>query len=409
MREILYTRANIFLTGAGGVGKTFLVNSAVNELRNKDLDVAVTAITGIAAKHLFGKTLHSWSCIGVSTDIDYILNTKQWRYVGRKRLAATDVLIIDEISMLGDETFHLVDDLLKIAKNNLQPFGGCRLIVVGDFFQLPPIRDRYCFEGNSWKEFNFTILNLYENYRANDEDWINVLKHLRVGNVNQDVKDMFSRRITKPETDDITRLVCLNREADVINKKKLAEINNPTRIFKYEVKDLSRIIKPPDIVNFFKNSVVKESIPLKIGAYVMIVVNDKGGSYVNGTCGEIIDMDSKWIHIRTDEGYLIKVLAQHPFLIRKKVKGKFKDANICCTPVIHGWAVNIHKAQGVTLKRARIDLSNGFADGQAYVAFSRIKSEDGVYLDSEPSLSCLQANRDVLQYTLDNIKEFRGE
>ena len=431
--EIMLNGNNCFLTGDAGTGKSFTINQLIADLVDRDINYMLCATTGIAAQIIGGSTIHSFTGIGVKYDyedqeeyFDRIVNNNYWKRTTRNMLKEIEVLIIDEISMLGKNTFEIVDLVMKHARKSTEPFGGVQLIVVGDFLQLPPIQDKYSFQSEVWEQCNFTILNLFKNYRATDSKWLTILNNIRKGNITEDVFNMFEDRCNAKLPDKhITRIVCTNREVDYINKKAIEAIKEPAFTYKYKTKDKYGILSKAKIKEFFARRLVKQYQELKKGSFVMILVNDtREYRYVNGTTGEIVFLDDAGVVVELDNGDQIEISAFHPFPVNKKIKNpnfgeldpktnqidtreKIEvEASILTLPIIPAYAMSVHKSQGKTLDRIRLDLSRGFTDSQAYVAFSRCKSMEGVYLDDLPHPRSLEINPTVMDFILSRLEEF---
>ena len=484
IEQMLGTR-NCFLTGAGGVGKGWCIGEVTREYNDIEIPYIQTASTGIAAQLINGKTVHSTFGLGsllpkhiycefeglydeyldkieedskATTNLDmfkYLETLSEAKdnlyikmidemtelvktYLGNKNyfwskivpfVKELGVIIIDEISMLGATTFTILDAVLRLANGKQRPFGGIKIIIVGDPFQLPPVNDEYFMMSPSYWAAKFLILNLTKNYRATNDDWNMMLKKIRIGRITDDIEDMFDRRSRKKAPNDITRIVSTNKEADNINQDRLNSILRKSVTFKYSYRDKYDILGgSKGVKDFFKNSIIKPSIDIKIDAYVMIVVNDtKSGKYVNGTTGKVVHIDENGIIVRTASGEDIEISGYHPFKIEKTIKnpnygemyinesGKevfddceiiLAEATISALPVIHAWAITVHKSQGQTLDSARIDLTKGFVDGQAYVALSRVRSEEGVFLDGFPTQKSLEVNDQVFDYVIYLLDSF---
>jgi hypothetical protein len=435
---------------------TWVINQVMRQLADEEIEYALTASTGIAAQLIGGQTIHSFAGLGIKDNVRDIVGSNYWRRKIGPMLKRLEVLIIDEVSMLGARTFELLDEVMQIACGNDKPFGGCRVIIVGDPFQLPPVNDDYFFISETYWNSKFRILNLTKNYRTTNDDWTNLLRKIRIGVIDDDVLEMFYRRSGRKAPHNCTRIVSTNFEADKINNGKLTTLSGRTHKFFYSVDDPHGILGPKGereykrtVNEFFKNRLIKSDLELKVGAWVMIVVNDNQEfQYVNGTTGEVIHIVKDSIVVETKKELLdesgqvvlgddkmpvmvadkqIEISAKHPFKVEKTIRnpkfgGTYKDetgrevfddrdtitaeAVIYTLPVILAWAITTHKSQGQTLDMARIDLRRGFTDGQAYVALSRVRSEEGVYLDGIPSDASLDVNQDVVDFVQFNIDEF---
>src|SRR3990167_5310162 len=249
---ILKTGLNIFLTGEPGSGKTHTINRYVAWLRERAVEPAVTASTGIAATHIGGMTIHSWSGIGIKREVsDYDIEMIQSREKTAKRILGTKVLIIDEISMLDAATLESVDKVLRtLRRRPLQPeepFGGLQVIFVGDFFQLPPVSKkeevRFAFESAVWKEANPVICYLSEQHRQEDGDFLDMLSAIRRGAFSAAHRTRLKSRVGILSKQTIaTRLYTHNENVDRINRESLGKIEGATKVFHMTTRGAQRLV-----------------------------------------------------------------------------------------------------------------------------------------------------------------------
>lgn len=416
---------NIFLTGAGGCGKTKIINDYIKYCADNNISYGLTASTGIAAQLLNGQTVHSFLGLGTGTKEVQEIVSKNWF---KKRiepiLQDIDLLIVDEVSMIGSSLFDKKSQILKYCLDFVKPFGGLRIILVGDFFQLAPVQDEYCFKSEAWKEGEFMILNLFKNYRSISEKWTNILKKIRIGTIDSEVKEFLLSRFTFNPPEDCLKVVCMNYEADKINRYEYNKIRNTEEItYYYSVSDPDEILNEQDITNFFDSHVINQRISLKVGTRVMIKVNSRDQEYVNGSMGEVVYIDKDEVVVELDSDHSQVVIKKTAFVIEKKVPNPdfnkkkkkninntpefiVKSAKIICMPIIYGYALTSHNCQGITLDSAVIDLSKGFTDGQAYVALSRVKNPDKLYLTGFPSPESLSVSQDVIDFVMEHKDEF---
>ncbi|MDO5770425.1 MAG: AAA family ATPase, partial [Psychrobacter sp.] len=433
---ILKTGHNVFLTGSAGSGKTYTLNQYIHYLRARRVPVAVTASTGIAATHMNGITIHSWSGIGIKdelTDRD-LKNISGRRYV-TERIKETAVLIIDEISMLHAKQLDMVNQILKHVRNSEAAFGGLQVVVAGDFFQLPPIgargesnRDKFAFMSAAWLEAQFQICYLTEQHRqddsASDDISLNtILNQIRQQSVTFDAIDALQATHTQVVDASRTRLYTHNLNVNQINERELEQLPSKSVIFKASDFGDSKLVE-----TLKKNVRTSDELVLKVGAKVMFIKNNNELGVSNGTMGEVVGFET----VKTDGGALTKkgpdkALAQSSqsgsaesseaeLQDEKSSEAKSKIANPQAAQLVvvklndgrrvkaepeewmiedeHGevlasysqiplclaWAITIHKSQGMTLDAAEIDLSKTFELGQGYVALSRLKSLEGLQL-----------------------------
>lgn len=396
--KILKTGANVFLTGEPGSGKTYTINQYVQYLREHGIEPAITASTGIAATHIGGYTIHSWSGIGIKKNLskyDYEAITEKEYVV--KRITKTKVLIIDEVSMLDAQTLGSVDTVCRLIKGSSLPFGGLQVILVGDFFQLPPVnrqerpeysgetlwgeekaQTQFAFHSESWKELNPIICYITEQHRQEDDTLLSILSSIRsnsFGPKHASYAHIEERiGIIEDESNfDIPKLFSHNENVDYMNRLELGKIDASLKIFAMESKG------PAVLVESIKRGCLSpEKLELKIGAKVMFTKNNPAENYVNGTLGEVeeFDEDNGNPIIRTKNGRLVEAQkAEWAIEENNKIK-----ARIIQLPLRLAWAITIHKSQGMSMDAAVMDLSKVFEYGQGYVALSRVRSLSGIYL-----------------------------
>lgn len=371
---------SVFLTGAPGAGKTYVLNEFIRLARERGKNVAVTASTGIAATHIGGTTIHSWAGIGIQDTLsDYDITRLTSRSNLVKRYNATDVLVIDEISMLHGVRLDMVNLLAKRLRQNQAPFGGMQVILVGDLFQLPPIsRGKeladFAHLSDAWAELNPAICYLTEQHRVQQGDTLlDLLSAMRRGDLNELHEYALQERLQQtPETGvTVTRLYSHNLDVDSINKKHLDELTSEQKMYTMFVTGAQQ--KRETLV---KNILAPEKLVLKKGAEVMFVANNPSRQYVNGTRGTVIDFVGNTPVVVTSSGREIQV---EPHAWKLEEDGRV-HAEATQLPLRLAWAITIHKSQGMSLDAAEIDLSRSFAPGMGYVALSRVRSMDGVYL-----------------------------
>ena len=426
--DILQTGQNVFLTGSAGSGKTYTLNQYINYLRARRVPVAVTASTGIAATHMNGTTIHSWSGIGIKDE----LSERDLSNLARKqfladRLKDTAVLIIDEISMLHAKQLNLVNQVLKHVRKNDNAFGGIQVVVAGDFFQLPPIgsreesnRDKFAFMSEAWLDAEFHICYLSEQHRQVSAaaegglDLDDILNQIRRQDVSFEA--IAALEATYDQDVDIkrTRLYTHNLNVNKINDKELAELTGEMKRFD------ATSIGEDKLVDTLKKTVrTQDELILKVGAKVMFIKNNTELNVSNGTMGELIGFAAVKVDEETAKSDALIVMdnedkASADTVAKKKEKSKTKKyapvkmpvvrlnsgreviaepeewiiedeagevlASYSQVPLCLAWAITIHKSQGMTLDAAEIDLSRTFELGQGYVALSRLKSLAGLQL-----------------------------
>ena len=383
--KLLKAGENVFLTGSAGAGKTYTLNQYINYLKARKVPVAITASTGIAATHMNGMTIHTWSGIGIKdflSDAD-LKNMKERKYL-KEHLENAQVLIIDEISMLHAKQLNLVNQVLKYFKDSDDAFGGIQVIVAGDFFQLPPVgkndernRDKFCFMSEAWVEAKFRVCYLTEQHRQGDDYLNDILNAIRAQSIDHQHIQALEHTRHQDIGDTFTRLYTHNMDVDNINFKHLNEIETESKQFdavcdgnEKLIETLKSSVRAPEILN------------LKKHAKVMFVKNNFDMGYINGSLGEVIGFEED-----DDHGILpkVKLTDGTVLLVEPETWSVDNDAGKTIAsfqqiPLRLAWAITIHKSQGMTLEAAEINLSHTFEKGQGYVALSRLKSLSGLRL-----------------------------
>lgn len=393
--DILKLGHNVFLTGPAGSGKTYVLNQYIGYLRQNGIEVGITASTGIAATHMQGMTIHSWSGLGIKdklspAEIETLLDKP---YI-RKRFMNTRVLIIDEISMLHGYRLDLVDQVCKAFFQNLLPFGGLQVVLCGDFFQLPPVtrageRSGFAYTSSTWREMNLKVCYLDEQYRQQDKAFLTLLNEMRANKVSakslQKLQERQGAAIERLETP--TKLYTHNRDVDAINQHMLDAIPEQPHLFYMSAEGNETLV---DISK--KGCLAPEELSLKTGAMVMFVKNNFGKGYVNGTLGEVIDFtEAGYPLVKTLDGTKIEASPEN-WMIEEN--GQLL-ADLNQVPLRLAWAITVHKSQGMSLDAAELDLRHCFEPGMGYVALSRVRSLDGLSLAGLNAMA-LKVNDEVL-------------
>lgn len=377
---IMKTGVNVYLTGSAGSGKTYLLNKYIKYLNDNNINVAVTASTGIAATHMNGMTIHSWSGLGIKNiltenDLDQ-LEEKKYLW---KRYEKTKVLIIDEISMLSGSQLEMIERISRRFKRNDKPFGGIQIILSGDFFQLPPVfkdnNNKLIFEDNTWSLLNPAICYIEEQHRQEDDNLVEILNKIRNNNLEQRHYDSLEKRVGQKIDNELkrTKLYTHNINVDNINDIELSKIAQEE--IRFKMKESGSQI----LVEILKKScLANEELKLKIDSEVMFIKNNFEEGYVNGSRGKIIGFqnDSNNPIVKL---YNNKIINTKEELWVIEEDGKIK-ASISQIPLRLAWAITIHKSQGMSLDNAEIDLSNTFGYGMGYVALSRVRTLEGISL-----------------------------
>src|SRR3989344_2388098 len=391
-----------FLTGEPGSGKTHTINKYVGYLRAGGIEPAITASTGIAATHIGGVTIHSWSGIGIKTkfdkyDLDKIASSE---YIA-KRVRRAKVLILEEVSMLPSETLSMIDAICREIKQSSEPFGGLQIIFVGDFFQLPPIikkgaedgaqaalaeelsaprRDsgpsaRLSYDSPAWRRANPIVCYLTEQHRQDDGGFLATLSAIRQNAFDSNhLRHIKTRKIEySAAPDNAPKLFSHNADVDRVNDEILAKLPGKPQVFAMSSKGLGALAAA-----LKKGCLSPETLYLKVGAAVMFTKNSPKEGFVNGTLGEVKEFNKYRGNpvVKTRDGKLVEV---EPMDWAVEENGKVR-AKITQLPLRLAWAITVHKSQGMSLDEAVMDLTDVFEFGQGYVALSRVRRLSGLYL-----------------------------
>jgi ATP-dependent DNA helicase PIF1 len=404
---VMMNGANVFLTGAPGAGKTYVLNDFIQRAMRSGKRLAVTASTGIAASHIGGTTIHSWSGLGILDS----LSTDELRRLGAsdrliKRYNNVDILVIDEVSMLHGARLDMVNQLAKVLRGNDAPFGGLQVILVGDLFQLPPVsrgslETDFVHLSAAWAELNPAICYLTEQHRQSSNDrLLELLEAMRQGAFEAQHQEWLQDRVGQQPAEDVivTKLYSHNLDVDAINQRHLAALPGESRSFEMFAKG-----NKAKVEQLGKGLLAPPVLTLKVGAEVMFVANNFAEGFVNGSRGQVMDFDDGWPVVRLLRG---KELRVEPHSWSLTEDGRVR-AEISQLPLRLAWAITIHKSQGMSLDAAEIDLSKAFTPGMGYVALSRVRSLDGLYLQG---LNRMALNLHGGIYELDNLlREASGQ
>ena len=422
---------NVFITGPGGTGKSAIIREIYRDAKTKGKNIQVCALTGCASVLLQcnAKTIHSWAGIGQGTghveDIVKRVNDSRHR---KKKWTEVDILVVDEVSMMSRKLFELLDAVgRKTRKNSAVSFGGIQVLFSGDFFQLPPVGDldepetsQFCFESGDWREA-FPLQNqvtLKQIFRQADPVYANILNQLREGQLKRSSYDTLLTRLGKKFESDAavrpTKLFPKRHKVDQINQVEMAGLSGEAKMYKmkriYDIVNCANIncasincaagVTTRKTDAFFTKEekeyefgYLEKSVPstvevtLKVGAQVMCVVNmetniGQGGVFVrlcNGSQGVVVRFNEVGLPVVKFYGIEVEVIMDYHCWASEAIP----SIGVAQIPLILAWALTIHKAQGTTLELAEIDVGNDvFECGQTYVALSRVKSLEGLYLSS---------------------------
>ncbi len=419
---------NIFITGPGGSGKSALIRMIHQDASKQFKNINVTALTGCAAVLLNckAKTLHSWAGIGLGngTTEQLIIKIKKNKFA-KALWKGTDILVVDEVSMLSLKLFDILNSIGKAVRNNSRPFGGIQVIFSGDFFQLPPVGDkdepdtqRFCFESNDWNTVfhQDNQIQLKKIFRQTDEIYSTILNQIREGKIKRKSNDLLLEYVGRPFDPCLvaepTKLYPTKNKVEQINIMKMSTLQGEEKEFKIKyLKDIEitkndRIKRleftDKDIqmeLDFLAgNLMCEKEMKLKVGSQVMCIINVKSEQgdvlICNGSQGIIQEFCSFTGSPKVKYNNGVEMLMSRNVWPSDKIPG----IGVSQIPLILAWALTIHKSQGATMDAAEIDVGSGiFECGQTYVALSRVKSLDGLYLTSFDAQR-IRVNKKVKEY-----------
>lgn len=378
--EVLLSGSNALVTGPAGTGKTHLLKQFIKAARSEGKLVSVTATTGLAATHLSGATIHSWAGIGILDSLPN--NFAEHMAKGRRQIIEkTDVLIIDEISMLHDFRLDMIDEVCRLVRDSDKPFGGIQVVFSGDFFQLPPVNrgnsraGGFVVSGAAWQDLDLAICYLVDQHRQDDEVLLNILDALRSGDIRRHHAEQLLERVgvEPPEGQTVTELHTVNVDVDRINESRLDELDGDEIFYTQTTTGAANYVE-----NLQRSVLAPGTLRLKKGAFVMAVKNSQDRKYANGSLGVVSDFEpvTEYPIVEFFNGRTVSMVPD-TWELRD---GDRKRASISQIPLRLAWAITVHKSQGMTLDAARIDLRKAFVEGMGYVALSRVKSLDNLYL-----------------------------
>ena len=429
------TNRNIFLTGKAGTGKTTLLHKIINTCYK---NTVVVAPTGIAALNASGVTIHSMFQLPFASFLPTLSNPPivneflrfENRFSLRKHfqmhknkqqvIRNMELLIVDEVSMLRADVLDAMDYMLQFIRKDKRPFGGVQVLFIGDLLQLPPVvkqeewevlkhyyKGMYFFQSEVITQNPLLYVELETIYRQTDKLFISILNHLRENQLtSEDIKQLekyVQPDFPKKHLKDYITLTTHNAKADAMNQREMSKLTSP--LFSYEA----------DIVDDFPEYLypIEKVIQLKEGARVMFIKNDISGEHLffNGKMGTVVSLSEGEINVKLDGGRVINVERYEWENVRYKLNETTKDieeerlGSFTQYPLRLAWAITIHKSQGLTFEKAILDLASVFASGQAYVAFSRLRSLDGLVLLSSVSANGINNNGEVISYAENKASE----
>jgi ATP-dependent exoDNAse (exonuclease V) alpha subunit len=374
--DLLRSGENVFLTGGAGSGKSFLVRHFMKELDAKEMPIL--ASTGAAAVLLGGRTFHSFFGLGImegGADVTYARASKDARLMSRLR--KVEGVIIDEVSMIPGQALMIAEALSQKARESTLPWGGMRIISVGDFAQLPPVthsgpRD-WAFLNQVWEQSGFQTALLSHNQRVSDNLFLDVLSDVRHGLTTERVRDFLNEHLQDHDEDHPgTRLFPRKLQADSFNQTKLKELDEEEVVI-----DSIYFGSEKHIEILQKSAPVPMKLSLKLGCRVMFLQNDPQKRWVNGTRGVVTDIAVDKIVVKKEHGREVQV--EKTSFALQDAEGNV-TASVVQFPLTLAYATTIHKSQGATLDDLWCDLSHLWEPGHAYVALSRLREASGLHL-----------------------------
>jgi len=401
--RIEHTKSHLFVTGKAGTGKSVLLQYFKNNSKKK---VIVCAPTGVSALNVGGQTIHSLFKIPPT-----FVESNSLSVYGKTALLLKniDTLVIDEVSMVRADLMDAIDHIMKLARGNNEPFGGAQVVMFGDLYQLPPVvnsselhkyfshyHDGYFFfNANIWKHALLNIFELNHIFRQKDENFKNILNSIRVGNISNELLETLNKRVENyPIDNNVITLTTTNKIAADINQVKLDSLEG--KLFQYKAKisgDLSQSAFPTDDILSFKK-----------GAQVIMLKNDKDKRWVNGSLGIIDSLSKDHIKVKINGfKYTVPLETWNKITYLYNIETEKIEEDIVSSfaqyPLRLAWAITIHKSQGQTYDAVAIDLGNGsFAHGQTYVALSRCKSLDKLYLKRKVKAEDIIVDQDIINF-----------
>jgi ATP-dependent DNA helicase PIF1 len=382
---------NVFLTGVAGSGKSFLIQHFLKGKNPKSNPIV--ASTGAAAVLVHGVTFHSFFSLGImegglEKTIERALKDKRLK----KRLRATNVLVIDEISMISGKALQAAENISRLVREKQIPWGGVKVIAVGDFGQLPPVNSYgnekdWAFLSEAWRKSSFRVAFLQTVMRSKDLEFLEVLNLIRDGYVTDKVTRFLNLRVKDlGEKFDGTLLFPHRQSVEEYNLKELEGLSGKTYSFKTEYNGSQKYLE-----QIKKTAPIPEILKLKLNALVMLRKNDPNKEYVNGSLGHLKSVESNRLTISLLNGNCVSLEPESFSCLNAEGEEVAAATNF---PVNLAWASTIHKSQGMTLDVAAMDLSRVFEAGQAYVALSRVRSSEGLFLKAW-NPSAIRASKEV--------------
>jgi ATP-dependent DNA helicase PIF1 len=402
IKTIFENESNVYISGVGGTGKSFLMRQLYDEAVKRGINCVLTSTTGISSMNIGGCTIHSWSGIVLPTKlpkdpeeyISKIVTRIKFRRYLYKKWTNLKLLFLDEVSLLGADYLDVLDCVSRRIRGIDLPLGGIQIVASGDFCQLPAINSAFCFESPTWNEIRFKNYILTKAYRFDTQEWSDILQRVRIGKLNNKDINTLKKCINKKNTSDIlpTVIYALRKDVDDINEISLD--NLPGESVEYFSDDiLGQEDKYSESIQIIRQCTEEQSkvldsqlnckrnLKLKVGAQVMLICNlDISMGLCNGSRGVVIKLKEDCVIVKFKgrefefeqeiKPFDFKIEHQNEILVRRII------------PLILGYSSTVHKLQGSSIDSGLISINDSiFSPAMAYVALSRVRSLDGLYLE----------------------------
>jgi ATP-dependent exoDNAse (exonuclease V) alpha subunit len=394
---------NVFLTGPGGTGKSYTLDYIYGGIQKDGGCVRVCASTGVAALNVGGCTVHSLLGTGIANRVkEARKRAASAETVERAywRLAGVDVIVVDEVSMLSGDYVDMMDWWLRRVLDSSDLFGGKQVVFVGDFLQLPPVEKdvvfdrRFAFQADAWQAAKVETVELVRSYRQSDQRMVDALNRVRYGEFDAGVEEVFGPCVGR-QLEDPTRLCATNAEARNVNLRSLLRL--PGREHHYRAAVDGRGKHADENAKRITQWVIAEEfLQLKVGAPVIMLVNDRDAGYVNGSRATVVECGASCIKVRLERDDWELEVGRHTWELEDgngRVLATFRQF-----PMKLAWAMTVHKSQGMSLDRVAFDPRGTFERGQAYVALSRARSLEGLSLASPLEPRLVFAHPEIVEF-----------
>ncbi len=403
--EEFFRGSNLLLTGSAGTGKSYILKALFDFLTKNGVSVGKTGTTGVCSFNIGGQTIHSFAGLGLADEhLESLIEKIGPKGKVKARLKAIDVLFIDEISMAKGDLLDKLDGVLKHFRRNRDPWGGVQILASGDFLQLPPVfkgdeKEEMAFQCKAWKESNIKAIVLREIVRQQgDPTFAKILNEIRVGDVSN--LHVLDSRVEATWTDSAiepVRVFCRNVDVDLYNRRRLEKLTTQSKTYMATDTGL-----PHHVDTFNKNCPAPQSLELKVGAQVMLLVNMLEEGFFNGSVGIVKSFTSMGVDVSFPEG--VCLIARNEWSIKEQIvglDGKIIYSTVATRrqiPLRVCYSVTAHKIQGATLDRAIVDMEDAFASGQAYCALSRVRTLDSLSLATKIPPRAIKVNQACLEF-----------